>query len=205
MFDVILFFFSRHKAGNVWPGRLSGSDQWGEGHTLHMPLLHSHLQPSDRHCSHTWQQHKLTDIVSNTHSVNTAHPLSPTLADVSCVWFRLFILILSHRGGRDSRRCASVCHKPTQSTWNSKKAGFSVCRGYFPCCNPPFPAGSICLFQGSTSCPGSFSFLWGRAVRGWGFALFVFKKHKISLWFDTFYITKRETVLFSSWLLSLKQ
>lgn len=67
--------FSHNTAGNVWRSRLSGSDQWGEGHTLHVPLLHIHLHPSACHCSLT-RQHELTDISSQIHFLWTQHILA---------------------------------------------------------------------------------------------------------------------------------
>lgn len=78
--------------------------------TLWPPLLtYLAIAQANRHC------------FKYTLSKHSTSPVTHSSWCFICVWFRPFILILSHWGGWDSRRCASVRRKPTQSTWNSKK------------------------------------------------------------------------------------
>lgn len=134
---------------------------------------------------------------SQTRTLNATRPASSNLAEVSFVCERSLIL-LSHtpQGGMFSTGSVPVFavspHKAPGTPKKKKNRLFCFLR---PLATTP-PSRSEHLFVAVFDLLShqQFSFLWGRAMCGRGFSPFVFSKnHKISLIFDTFYITKRET------------
>lgn len=157
--DVIQSFsiFSHNTAGNVWCSRLSGSDQWGEDQPLHMPLLHIH--PSSLCLPLFTYPAARANIRSQIHTLWTRHILSqPILLMFQCfilLWVRPFIL-LSHTPQGEIFSAGSVpvfTVSPHKAPGTLKKLAFLCIAAIICCYNPPLPAVSIFLFQGSTSSP----------------------------------------------------
>lgn len=155
-----------------------------------MPLLHIHFQPSACHCSLTGQ-HELPDNVSNTHSLNTAHPLSTNLADVSfsCESGHSYCCLTLLGGGMVSTRSEPVfAGSPHKAPGTPKKLAFLCVAAIICCYNPLLPAVSIFFvcFRATSSPTSSFSFCGGELC-GRGFALCVLTNRIIHLLFDKFY------------------
>lgn len=177
--DVIQSFsiFSHNTAGNVWCSRLSGSDQWGEDQPLHMPLLHIH--PSSLCLPLFTYPAARANILSQIHTLWTQHILSqPILLMFHSLVSQAIHTAVSHSSGWDilRRLSASVHCKPTQSTWNSEKAGFSMHCSYYlllqssPSCREHFFVSGLDLLSNR-----SFSFCGGGPCVG-EVLLFVFSK-----------------------------
>lgn len=122
-------------------------------------------------------------IVSNTRTINTAHPLSTNPAEVSfwCESGHSYCCLTLLGGGGLDILCrlsaSSVRCKPTQSTWSSKKAGFSNCPGYYLLLQPSLSCREdfFSFFSGlDLQSNQQFRFLWRRAACGRCFALCVF-------------------------------
>lgn len=128
------------------------------------PLLHIHLQPSAYHCSLTRQHRQQTYCLKCTLSEHSTRSFNQSSWCFILLWVRPFIL-LSHtpRGGIFSTGSGPVfAVSPHKAPGTPKKLAF-LCAAAIICrCNPPLPAVSIFLFQGSTSSPtSSFSFCGG--------------------------------------------
>lgn len=117
-------------------------------------------------------------IVSNTHSEHSTSSLNQSSWCFILLWVRPFIL-LSHtpRGGIFSAGSVPVfAANPHKAPGTAKKLAFLCVAAIICCYNPPLPAVSIFLFQGSTSSPtSSFSFCGGGLCVG-EVLLFVFSK-----------------------------
>lgn len=137
-------------------------------------------------------------IVSNTHVLKTTRPVSSNLAEVSFVCERSFIL-LSHtpQGGTFSTGSVPVfAGSPHKAPGTPQKLAFLRAVAIICCYTsppPPTPKAFVCFSVRPPVPPAVFIFVGEGHVWARFLALCVFKNHKISLCFDTFYITKRET------------
>lgn len=117
-------------------------------------------------------------IVSNTHSEHSTSSLNQSSWCFILLCVRPFIL-LSHtpRGGIFSAGSVPVfAVSPHKAPGTAKKLAFLCVAAIICCYNPPLPAVSIFLFQGSTSSPtSSLSFCGGGPCVG-EVLLFVFSK-----------------------------
>lgn len=112
------------------------------------------LHPSACHCSLT-RQHELTYCLKYTLSEHSTSSLNQSCWCFILLWVRPFIL-LSHTPQGEIFSAGSVpvfTVSPHKAPGTLKKLAFLCIAAIICCYNPPLPAVSIFLFQGSTSSP----------------------------------------------------